>query len=90
MAVFARQQKRITMKETNQKFTNKQLLVKGLKRLALALPLLVLTTYVLTFAFLNKDTIPLYIFLTLGIIAMAVTIFLLFNGIKIILKSLFD
>jgi hypothetical protein len=78
------------MKETNQKFTNKQLLVKGLKRLALALPLLVLTTYVLTFAFLNKDTIPLYIFLTLGIIAMAVTIFLLFNGIKIILKSLFD
>ena len=78
------------MKETNQKYTNKQLLVQGIKRLALALPLLVLTTYVLTFAFLNKDTIPLYIFLTLGIIAMAFTIYLLFNGIKIILKSLFD
>lgn len=78
------------MKETNQKFTNKQLLVKGLKRLAFALPLLVLTTYVLTFAFLNKDTIPLYIFLTLGILGMIVTIYLLFNGIKIILKSLFD
>ena len=81
---------RITMKETNQKFTNKELLVKGLKRLALALPLLVLTTYVLTFAFLNKDTIPLYIFLTLGILGMIATIYLLFNGIKIILKSLFD
>ena len=78
------------MKETNQKYTNKQLLVQGLKRLALALPLLVLTTYVLTFAFLNKYTIPLYIFLTLGIISMAFTIYLLFNGIKIILKSLFD
>ena len=78
------------MKETDQKYTDKQLLVKGLKRLALALPLLVLTTYILTFAFLNKDTIPLYIFLTLGIIAMAITIYLLFNGIKIILKSLFS
>jgi Family of unknown function (DUF6095) len=78
------------MKETDQKYTDKQLLVKGLKRLVLALPLLVLTTYILTFAFLNKDTIPLYIFLSLGIIAMAITIYLLFNGIKIILKSLFN
>jgi hypothetical protein len=78
------------MKETDQKYTDKQLLVKGLKRLALALPLLVLTTYILTFSFLNKDTIPLYIFLSLGIIAMAITIYLLFNGIRIILKSLFN
>ena len=80
----------IEMKETDQKYTDKQLLVKGLKRLALALPLLLLTTYVLTFAFLNKDTIPIYIFLILGIIAMAITIYLLFNGIKIILKSIFN
>ena len=56
----------IAMKETDQKYTDKQLLVKGLKRLALALPLLVGTTYILTFAFLNKDTIPLYIFLNTG------------------------
>ena len=80
----------IKMKETNQKYTDKQLLVKGLKRLALALPLLVLTTYILTFAFLNKETIPLYIFLTLGIIAMGATIFLLFSGIKTIMKSIFN
>ncbi|MEM7087051.1 MAG: DUF6095 family protein [Bacteroidota bacterium] len=78
------------MKETNQKHTDKQLLIKGLKRLAIALPLLVLTTYILTFAFLNKDTIPLYVFLTLGIIAMGGTIFLLFSGIKTIMKSLFN
>jgi uncharacterized protein DUF6095 len=78
------------MKETDQKYTDKQLLVKGIKRMVLALPLLVLTTYILTFAFLNKDTIPLYIFLSFGIIAMGITIYLLFNGIKIILKSLFD
>ena len=77
------------MDETNQKFTDKKLLVKGLKRLGLAIPLLVLTTYILTFAFLNKETIPLYIILPLGIIGVAATIFLLFGGIKIILKSLF-
>jgi hypothetical protein len=69
--------------------TDQKLLVKGLKRLALGLPLIVLTTYILTFAFLNKDTIPLYIFLILGIIAMAVTIYLLFNGIKMILRAIF-
>ncbi|NNM23324.1 MAG: hypothetical protein HKO54_07205 [Flavobacteriaceae bacterium] len=77
------------MKEPRQSHTNKQLLVKGLKRLALGLPLLVLTTYILTFAFLNKETIPLYLFLPLGIIAMGATILLLFNGFKIILRSLF-
>lgn len=70
--------------------TDQKLLVKGLKHLALGLPLIVLTTYILTFAFLNKETIPLYIFLTLGIIAMAVTIYLLFKGIKLILRALFD
>ncbi len=69
--------------------TDTKLLVKGLKRLALGLPCIVLTTYILTFAFLNKETVPLYIFLTLGIIAMTVTIFLLFNGIKLILRSIF-
>ncbi len=76
--------------ETNQKFTDKKLLVKGLKRLALALPILVLTTYILTFAFLNKEVLPLYIFLPLGIIAMGFTIYLLFNGIKIVMKSMFN
>ena len=69
--------------------TDMKLLVKGLKRLALGLPFIVLTTYILTFAFLNKETVPLYIFLTLGIIAMVVTIFLLFNGIKLVLSSIF-
>ena len=75
--------------EMNKQHTDTKLLVKGIKRLALGLPLIVLTTYILTFAFLNKDTIPLYIFLTVGIIAMATTIYLLFNGIKLILRSLF-
>lgn len=78
-----------TMKEPNQKYTDKQLLVKGFKRMALSIPLLVLTTYILTFAFLNKETIPLYVFLPLGIIAMIATIYLIFNGLKLILKAIF-
>ena len=69
--------------------TDTALLVKGLKRLALGIPAIVLTTYILTFAFLNKDTIPIYIFLILGIIVMGVTIYLLFDGIKKILRSIF-
>ncbi|MFT6138700.1 MAG: hypothetical protein ACJAUJ_001795, partial [Salibacteraceae bacterium] len=74
--------------EMNKQHTDTALLVKGLKRLALGLPFIVLTTYILTFAFLNKETIPLYIFLTLGIIAMGVTIYLMFDGIRKILKSI--
>ncbi|MDT0555193.1 DUF6095 family protein [Patiriisocius hiemis] len=77
------------MKEPKQKFTNKKLLVMGIKRMALSIPLLVLTTYILTFAFLNKETIPLYVFLPLGIIAMAATIYLIFKGLKLILKAIF-
>ena len=73
----------------NKQHTDTKLLVKGLKRLALGLPFIVLTTYILTIAFLNKETILLYIFLTLGIIVMGVTIYLMFDGIKLILKSIF-
>jgi len=75
--------------EMNKQHTDQKLLIKGLKRLALGLPCIVLTTYILTFAFLNKETIPLYIFLSLGIIAMICTIYLLFNGIKMIIRSIF-
>ncbi|MCB0457537.1 MAG: DUF6095 family protein [Flavobacteriaceae bacterium] len=78
------------MKETNQKFTDKKLLMKGIKRMALSIPLIVLTTYLITFSFLNKETIPLYVFLPLAIIAMGATIYLLFSGLKLILKAVFN
>ncbi len=81
---------KLIMKEPNQKYTNKKLLVQGIKRMALSIPLLVLTTYILTFAFLNKETIPLYVFLPLGIIFMGITIYLIFNGLKRILAAVFD
>ncbi len=77
------------MTENKRGHTNKQLLVKGLKRLALGIPLIVISTYLITFAVLNKENIPIYIFLTLGIISMAGTIYLLFMGFKMILRSMF-
>ncbi|QIE60677.1 hypothetical protein G5B37_14265 [Rasiella rasia] len=77
------------MSSSERGHTDKQLLVKGLKRLAVAIPLLVLTTYAFTFSFLNKDTIPMYYILPLAIIGMAGTIYTLFSGIKLIMKSLF-
>jgi ABC-type sulfate transport system permease subunit len=86
--VFEKQLKHL-MKETDQKYTDKQLLVKGIKRMVLSIPLIVLTTYILTFAFLNKETIPLYVLLPLGIISMGVTIYLIFKGLKLILKAVF-
>ena len=78
-----------TEDKTGQKFTDKKLLVKGIKRTAISIPLLVLTTYLFTFAFLNKDVIPLYWILPLAIIAMGLTIYLIFKGIGTIMKSLF-
>ena len=78
------------MDDTGQKYSDKKLLVKGLKRLALSIPLIVLTTYVITFAFLNKETIPLYVFLPLGILLMGGTIFLMFSRIKKLVKALFQ
>jgi len=89
MEVLEKQLKDI-MKEPSQKYTNKKLLVDGIKRMAFSIPLLVLTTYIFTFAFLNKETIPLYIFLPLGIIFMAITIYLIFNGLKKIIAAVFD
>lgn len=75
--------------DTQQQHTDQKLLVKGLKLLVVALVMIVVSTYLFTFAFLNKEVIPMYILLPLAIIAMAVTIFLLFKGIRTILKALF-
>jgi len=69
--------------------TDLKQLVKGLKYLLLALPTLILSAYLITFSGLNKETLPIYIALIPGILAMIATIYLLFKGIKTILKSVF-
>ncbi|KAA3624700.1 MAG: hypothetical protein DWP94_02820 [Flavobacterium sp.] len=70
--------------------TDKKLLLKGIKYMALVIPLLILTTYIFTFIFLNKDTKLFYLFLPLAIIGMAATIWLGFKGLKIIIRAVFQ
>lgn len=78
------------MEPPKQKHSNKSGIIKGVKILAVSLVMIVLSTYLLTFTFLNKETLPMYILLPLAIIVMGITIYLLFNGIKTIIKALFD
>ena len=72
-----------------QKHTNKDLLAKGIKYMAITLPLLFLCPYLITLSFLNKDNYSFYLFLALGIIAFILVIFLFYKGIKTILDSIF-
>lgn len=72
------------------KHTNKTLLGKGIKYLAMALPLAFLGPSVLYSAFNNQGNtfyIPVLIF---GILACAGSMFLMFKGINTLVKSLFD
>lgn len=69
--------------------TDKKMLVKGIKYMALVIPLLVLSTYIFTLIFLNKETKLFYYLLPLAILGMAGTIWLGFKGLKIIMKSVF-
>ncbi|WP_026451604.1 DUF6095 family protein [Aequorivita capsosiphonis] len=70
--------------------TDFDLLKKGLKFMAFALPLLFLSPYLLTLSFLNKETFMFFVFLSVGIIAGAGAIYLLFKGINTIMKGLFN
>ena len=72
-----------------QKHTNKEILAKGIKYMAITLPLLFLCPYLLTLSFLNKDNYSFYLFLVLGIIVFILVIFLFYKGIKTILDSIF-
>lgn len=70
--------------------TDFDLLKKGMKFMAFALPLLFLSPYLLTLSFLNKETFMFFVFLFCGIIAGAAAIFLCFKGINTIMKALFN
>ena len=72
------------------KHTNKDLLLKGLKFLAGALPLSFIGPVVLFSSFKNQESpwfLPVLIF---ALAAMAAAIFLMFKGIQTVMKALFD
>lgn len=72
------------------KHTNKQVLTKGIKYLAFALPLIFIGPSILFSAFNNQDHYLYIPILILGILAMFAAIFLLFKGILTIVKAVFD
>ena len=69
--------------------TDFNLLKKGLKFLAFALPLLFLSPILITLSGLNKETFMFYVFLVFGLVAGAWAIYLGFKGINTIMKSIF-
>ena len=70
--------------------TNKDLLSKGIKYLAGALPLLFIGPTLIHNAFMNKQNIWHYLILVIGIIVCVATVYFMFLGLKIIMKSLFN
>jgi hypothetical protein len=69
---------------------NKELLAKGVKYLTGALPLMFIGPTVIYNAFMNQHTNWHYLVLAIGIIACLASIFLMFVGLKIIMKGIFN
>jgi hypothetical protein len=70
--------------------TNKELLSKGIKYLAGALPLLFIGPSLIYNAFMNQQNVWHYLILFLGIAACLGAMYLMYKGLKIIMKSLFN
>jgi hypothetical protein len=70
--------------------TNKDLLAKGIKYLTGALPLMFIGPTVIYNAFMNQHTNWHYLVLSIGIIACLASMYLMFTGLKIIMKGIFN
>ena len=69
--------------------TDVDLLKKGLKYLAIALPLLFLSPYLITLSFLTLKTLFGYIVFGVGLLIGICAVYLLFKGINTVIKSIF-
>lgn len=70
--------------------TNKELLSKGIRYLAGALPLMFLGPALIHNAFMNQQNVWHYLVLGIGIIACLASVYLAFKGLKTMVKSLFN
>ncbi len=70
--------------------TNKELLSKGIKYLAWALPLLFIGPSGIYNAFMNKQNVWHYLVLAFGIMACIGAMYLMFIGLKTIMKGIFN
>lgn len=70
--------------------TNKELLSKGIKYLAWALPLLFIGPSLIYNAFINKQNGWHYLVLAFGIVICVGSVYLIFLGLKTMMRSLFN
>ncbi|NHM07127.1 hypothetical protein G4D82_07830 [Flavobacterium sp. CYK-4] len=69
---------------------DKEVLNKAIRNLAWALPLMFIGPSVIYNAFINKQNVWHYLVLAIGIVISLGAVFLLFKGVQLIVKSLFD
>ena len=69
---------------------NKELLAKGIKYLSGALPLMFIGPTVIYNAFMNQHTSWHYLVLGIGIVACLASVYLMFVGLRIIMKGIFN
>lgn len=69
---------------------NKEHLAKGMKYLTGALPLMFIGPSVIYNAFMNQKNDWHYLVLAIGIIACLASMYLMFAGLKIIMKGIFN
>jgi hypothetical protein len=70
--------------------TNKELLSKGIRYLTGALPLLFIGPSLIYNAFMNQKNDWHYLVLGIGIIACLTSMYLIFLGLKTMMKALFN
>ncbi|MFC5683954.1 DUF6095 family protein [Flavobacterium sp. MAHUQ-51] len=70
--------------------TNKDLLSKGVKYLTGALPLMFIGPSLIYNAFMNQKNVWHYLVLGIGIVACLASMYLIFLGLKYIMKALFN
>jgi hypothetical protein len=70
--------------------TNKELLSKGIKYLTGALPLLFIGPSIIYNAFMNKQNVWHYLVLAIGIAACLGAMYLMYLGLKTIMKGIFN
>lgn len=74
----------------DRKHTDKQLLMKGVKLLAGSLPLAAIGPVVLFSSFKNQEHVLFIPVLGFALLVMAGSVFLMFKGLSLVMKSLFD
>lgn len=74
----------------DRKHTNKEVLMQGIKFLAGSLPLAITGPVVLFSSFKNQEHVMFIPVLGFALVAMAGSIFLMYKGLSIIMRSLFD